>query len=90
METAAKKSRTYCGVEADLHGPAVVVDRQRSRFASPSSGLLDETSTLPLSIWIFTARDRSFDSNATRLTALVRRSRSNSMCLSLPFGMTRS
>src|SRR4030095_311263 len=45
---------------------------------------------LPPSIWNLTARDRSFDSNATRRTALVRRSRSNSTRLSLLFGMTRS
>ena len=35
-------------------------------------------------------RERSFDRIATRLTALVSRSRSNSMCLSLPLGITRS
>ena len=59
-------------------------------FASPNSGLLEAISTLPLSIWNLTARERSFESSATRLTALVSRSRSNSTRLSLPFGMTRS
>ena len=59
-------------------------------FASPNSGLLDAISTLPLSIWNLTARDLSLDSSATRFTALVRRSRSNSTRLSLLFGMTRS
>ena len=48
------------------------------------------TSTLPFLISNFTALDRSFDSSATRLTALVSRSRSKSISLSLFFGMTRS
>ena len=77
-------------VETDLHRLRRSSRPAASPCASPSSGLLDVTSTLPLSIWNFTARDRSFDSSATRFTAFVSRSRSNSMCLSLPFGITRS
>ena len=61
-----------------------------SSRASPNSELLEVTSTLPLAISNLTARDRSFERSATRLTAFVSRSRSKSICLSLFFGMTLS
>ena len=60
------------------------------RTTKESSGLLDVMSTLPFSVRNFTTRERSFDNSATRLTAFASRSRSNSMCLSLPLGITRS
>ena len=58
--------------------------------ASPRSGVCDAISTRPFSIENFTARDRSFESSDTRRMAAWKRSRSNSMRLSLFFGMTRS
>ena len=89
VPTAPRKSITYCALkEIDIAGPpysTAICSR-----ASPRSGVWDAISTRPGSIENLTARDRSFDSSATRRMALWNRSRSNSTRLSLFFGMTRS
>ena len=62
METADEKIEHVLRVEADLHRAARCSRPAAFRCASPNSGLLDVTSTLPFSIWNFTARERSFES----------------------------
>ena len=59
-------------------------------MASPTSALSERTSTWLSDSRIFTACDRSLERSLTLFIALVRRSRSNSIFLSFPFGITRS